>query len=241
MTPEPRSDQPVGDIVAHNFRAAGVLTRHGIDFCCGGHHTLAEACASAHTDLSQVMRELEESTTQSAVGEDVTAWPATSLIDWIVNRHHRYVRSEIPLITALLDTTVERHGQAHPELIEIRGRFRIVGDDLLRHMVKEERFLFPAIACLESPPRCTADQAPIELPPLSAMRADHDEVGGQFRQIRRLAGGYVAPPDACRTWQAAFAQLEAFETDLHRHIHLENAVLFPLAERLALYRHRIPA
>jgi regulator of cell morphogenesis and NO signaling len=54
----------------------------------------------------------------------------------------------------------------------------------------------------------------------------------QLRHIRALANGYVAPPDACRTWQTAYAQLEAFEADLHRHVHLENEVLFPLARRL---------
>ena len=237
MTPEPRPDQPVGDIVAHNFRAASVLTRHGIDFCCGGHHTLAEACASAHRDVAEVIRELEQSTSGSAVGEDVTAWPGTSLIDWIVTRHHRYVRAEIPAITALLDTTAARHGASHPELSEIRGRFRVVADDLLRHIVKEERLLFPKIACLESPPRGAAREARIDLEhSLAAMRAEHEDARLQFRHIRRLTNGYAAPPDACGTWQAAYAQLEAFEADLHRHLHLEDAVLFPLAVRLAACR-----
>ena len=61
-------------------------------------------------------------TTRPAGDVDVTRWSATKLIDWIVNRHHRYVRAEIPAINALLDRTVARHGAAHPELAEMRAR-----------------------------------------------------------------------------------------------------------------------
>ena len=35
------------------------------------------------------------------------------------------------------------------------------------------------------------------------------------------------PDGACNTWSALWHGLEALETDLHHHIHLENNVLFP--------------
>src|SRR5687767_4935909 len=232
MMPELRPDQRVGEIVAHDFRAASVFTRHGIDFCCGGRQTLAEACATTRSDIGEVIRELELTTTRPADDVDVTNWSAAELIDWIVNRHHRYVRAEIPAITALLDRTVARHGAAHPELSEIRARFSVVADDLTRHLAKEERILFPAIARLDASPRATPPAGFDIAQPLAAMHAEHEEAGLQLRRIRALANGYAAPPDACRTWQTAYAQLEAFEADLHRHVHLENEVLFPLARRL---------
>ena len=37
-------DRSVREIVADDFRAAAVFERFGIDFCCGGRRTLAEAC-----------------------------------------------------------------------------------------------------------------------------------------------------------------------------------------------------
>jgi regulator of cell morphogenesis and NO signaling len=195
MTPELRPDSTVGEIVARDGRTASVFTRHQIDFCCGGRQTLAQACASKHLDVDVIVRELSQSVESADPDADVTGWSATRLIDWIVNRHHAYVRAEIPAIISLLDRTVARHGAAHPELAEIRARFGI------EH-------------------------------PIAAMRMEHDDAALQLAHIRRLASGYLAPPDACRTWQTAYAQLAAFEADLHRHVHLENEVLFPLALHL---------
>jgi regulator of cell morphogenesis and NO signaling len=45
--------------------------------------------------------------------------------------------------------------------------------------------------------------------------------------MRALTQGYAAPPEACGSWRALYGGLAAFEADLHRHVHLENNVLFP--------------
>jgi regulator of cell morphogenesis and NO signaling len=37
------------------------------------------------------------------------------------------------------------------------------------------------------------------------------------------------PADGCTTYRVCFQELEAFERDLHEHVHLENNVLFPAA------------
>ena len=50
--------------------------------------------------------------------------------------------------------------------------------------------------------------------------------------IRRLSGDYAPPEDACTTYKVTYQELEAFEADLHRHVHLENNILFPKALRL---------
>jgi regulator of cell morphogenesis and NO signaling len=41
--------------------------------------------------------------------------------------------------------------------------------------------------------------------------------------------GYGRPPDACATWSLTYERLRAFEADLHKHVHLENNILFPRA------------
>ena len=51
-------------------------------------------------------------------------------------------------------------------------------------------------------------------------------------QIRELTGGYVPPDDACTTYRVCLQELEAFEKDLHEHVHLENNILFPAASRM---------
>jgi regulator of cell morphogenesis and NO signaling len=61
------------------------------------------------------------------------------------------------------------------------------------------------------------------------MQREHQEVGGAWRIIRELTRGYPAPADGCTTYAITMAELLQFERDLHRHVHLENNVLFPAA------------
>ena len=58
---------------------------------------------------------------------------------------------------------------------------------------------------------------------------EHEEAGAALARIRELSHGFQPPADACNTYRALFAGLAELEEDLHRHIHLENSVLFPQA------------
>ena len=40
------------------------------------------------------------------------------------------------------------------------------------------------------------------------------------------------PDDGCNTYEVTMRTLQEFEEDLHRHIHLENNILFPGALKL---------
>ena len=62
--------------------------------------------------------------------------------------------------------------------------------------------------------------------------AEHETVGEILRRLQAVTSGYALPPDACTSFQALYSGLRKLESDLHRHIHLENNVLFPRAIRL---------
>jgi regulator of cell morphogenesis and NO signaling len=61
------------------------------------------------------------------------------------------------------------------------------------------------------------------------MRREQREAAVELRIIRELTNGYVVPEDGCTTYAVCMAELDRFERDLHRHVHLENNVLFPKA------------
>jgi len=42
----------------------------------------------------------------------------------------------------------------------------------------------------------------------------------------------VAPANACPSYKGLYHALDEFERDLHRHVHLENNILFPRAVEL---------
>jgi regulator of cell morphogenesis and NO signaling len=50
-----------------------------------------------------------------------------------------------------------------------------------------------------------------------------------LKEMREVTGNYAIPPDACISYQTLYQALDAFEKDLHQHIHLENNILFPRA------------
>jgi regulator of cell morphogenesis and NO signaling len=52
-------DTSVRDIIAEDFRAADVLQRFGIDFCCGGRQTLREACRNKKVNPLDVLLEVD--------------------------------------------------------------------------------------------------------------------------------------------------------------------------------------
>jgi regulator of cell morphogenesis and NO signaling len=74
--------------------------------------------------------------------------------------------------------------------------------------------------------------------PIRMMEREHQEVDDEILRIRELTNDYNLPADGCSTYRVCLTELAQFESDLHRHVHLENDVLFPKAveaERLLLH------
>jgi regulator of cell morphogenesis and NO signaling len=61
------------------------------------------------------------------------------------------------------------------------------------------------------------------------MEAEHESAGSALRRMRELTDGYQVPAAACNTWRALWHGLDALESSMHQHIHLENNILFPRA------------
>lgn len=221
----------VGDIVALDYRAAGVFERFGIDFCYGGRRLLGDACEAARVDPDAVSRALDGLPAHPALDEDVRGWPLGRLVDHIVSTHHRYVRAALPAAARDVATLAAVQGEHHPELRRVAALVDEVSRELLQHMAKEEQVLFPYVVGLDAAgggdepcPFGTVDN------PIRMMEREHVQVGQAMRMVRELTLGYQPPPDASPAYTATLRELEAFERDLHLHIHLENNILFPRAK-----------
>jgi regulator of cell morphogenesis and NO signaling len=234
MTPVPVSvDTTLADLVRRDERAAAVLERFGLHFCCGGDRPLAAAAAedgAALDDVLAALRDLGEPPEDPDAPMRLTIRELTARI---VERHHVYVRDQTPIILSWLERLVAHHGAAHPELIEIQRVFAGTAAGLLRHMLKEEHLLFPYVRELETA-RTSGRVAPANafgtvLNPIRMMEADHAREGEALAHIRALAHDYAVPAGGCATYRACMDALAGFERDLHQHVHLENNVLFPRA------------
>lgn len=227
-------NKSVGEIVKLDFRAADVFSSYGIDFCCGGKISVSEACANAKTDESIVIQALEN--LQNKVGSavhDFDSWNIGFLADYIQNTHHEYVKKAIPQILPLAQKVADVHGEHHSEVIRINELFQDLAEELLAHLQKEEMILFPYIKKLvadESAGKCTDPGCFGSIgSPIAVMEAEHENAGLILKEMYRISDGYSAPEDACNTFRVLYGKLKEFEDDLHRHIHLENNILFPKA------------
>ncbi len=217
--------------------ATRTFEKLGIDYCCGGSRTLSDACRHARVPLEQVITELEQGSNfkpgVEPAGQDLASGSLSQLIEHIVGTHHNYVKQEIPRIQQLLKKVVAVHGAAHPELPAIQQVFQGLSAELSSHMMKEEHILFPYIVALEN---AVSSGCPKPRPafgtvgnPVHMMELEHDSAGAALKEIRSLSSTYEPPENACFSYRTLYAALKEFETDLHRHIHLENNILFPRA------------
>lgn len=227
----------VGEIVATDYRTAEVFDKYRIDFCCQGRTPIAKACEKKNVDMTSLVRELETAMKSEAGQQmDFQTWSPDLLCDYIEKTHHRYVADSIPVLVQFLDKVARVHGERHPELLEINRLFREVADELAMHMKKEEVILFPYVRDMVA---CQRAGGEFNLPPFGTvqnpvrvMEKEHEFAGDHLFRIAELTGQYTPPADACTTYRVAFAKLDEFERDLHRHVHLENNVLFPKARKL---------
>jgi len=202
------------------------LERLGLDYCCGGARSLAEACTARGLDPAATATALAELAGEREEAE-WTSMSIAELCDHLVATHHRYLWDEMPRITALIDKIRTVHGERHPELESIARCFAELVADLEPHLMKEERILFPMVHELESATGATSFHCGSLRNPISVMLTEHDRVGELLEQMRRLTADYQPPADGCGSYVACFTALEEFEADTHLHVHKENNVLFP--------------
>jgi regulator of cell morphogenesis and NO signaling len=235
------AEKTVRQWAVENPGATRVFEKLGLDYCCGGNKSLAEACHAANLSMEDVLKSLEADSPdmkehRARSAPPLSDWktePLSELIFHIKSTHHKYTREELARLTPLLNKVCSVHGKNHPELEQVRTNFQALAAELTVHMMKEENVLFPYIvrmeeSLIEKEPVIPAPFGSVRNP-VSMMEHEHDSAGSALRAMRAASGGYTPPPDACISYRTLYEALAELEADLHQHIHLENNILFPRA------------
>mgnify|MGYP000984621162 FL=1 len=226
----PLAHRTVGELVAERSGRSRIFQSFQIDFCCQGSRTLTEACERKGITVEAVLEQIEaEQAAPQETGGNPAQLPPADLISHILEKHHSFLRQELPRLHAMAQRVAQVHGQHTPSLVEVSAVFTGLFQELDSHMMKEEQILFPAILAMSQ-----NGEAALPLDgAIACMMHEHDDAGEALRRLHELTNGYQPPADACNTYRALFDGLKDLEEDLHRHIHLENSVLFPAAEQMA--------
>ena len=202
----------VAALVLERPGRARVLEQLGLDYCCGGKRSLAEACRRRGLDLDAVASALDAEPENGVC--EVAGLSDAELCEHIVSVHHARLREELPRLAGLLDKVVRAHGKDDPRLLFVRGAFADLRTELEQHTEEEERVLFPAIVAGSG-----AD--------VTSFEDEHAAAGALLERLSELTDVYDLGSALCNTHRATLHALAELQADLHAHIHEENNVLFP--------------
>ena len=149
---------------------------------------------------------------------DFSVWetaPFGATVDHILQRYHNVHRAQFEELVPLAQKVAQVHADTFPA--EIAELLAYMQNELLMHMMKEERMLFPMIN--QGVGRGAAM-------PISVMMHEHEEHDRTIARLKELTDNFQAPEGACRSWTRLYALTKEMVDDLNDHIHLENDILF---------------
>ncbi len=227
------AEQTLATIVAQNHRTATILEKYDLDFCCKGKRTLSEACIEKGISVDAVLDEMT-GTLHTETKTTFNEMTCEQLINYIIMHHHFYVKESMPSIFARLEKIAANHGDNYPHMVKVKNLFAEMKSEMEMHLIKEEKILFPRIKEIEESLKNNRPlpQAQYVENPIAAMEGEHDHAGDIMYAIRELTNKYAPIEGACPTFNRTITELKEFEEDLHRHVHLENNILFPMVARL---------
>jgi regulator of cell morphogenesis and NO signaling len=231
-TNSPTTQTTIGDLVAQRPSRSRVFEKLGIDYCCGGKRSLAEACAAKGLDAGAILTTLLAA--EEGSRSDEPSWTNASLADLsrhIEQTHHAFLKRELPRLAAIVHKVARVHGGHHAWLAEFASIYDHFAAEMETHMRKEEEVLFPLIRSLEKEEAAPTTNNGVG-DPIQAMEDEHDDAGDALARMRELSSDFAPPADACNTFRAMLDGLREVESDTHRHVHKENNILFPKAIEL---------
>lgn len=215
------ADVRIAEVVLDCSACAEVFARHGIDFCCKGDRTLRVAADAAGIDVDALIAELDAARTKpNDEAFDPRRRSTASLVAYIVGRYHDRLRESLPFLLELAKKVARVHGDHEPRLRALDTCVASLVERLVPHLDEEEQQLFPQL--MSGRPLLAEHERM-----LHKMEAEHREVGELLASMRELTGGYEPSAGACRSYQTLFSSLAELESEIFRHVHLENHVLAP--------------
>jgi regulator of cell morphogenesis and NO signaling len=231
----------VGELAGRFPDTARVFRRRGVEFCCGGHRTLAQVCRTGHIDYSDLAAELVEAALRAAPRHTWADRPVAELVEHLVESFHDPLRREFPRLKELA-ARLQGHGDTHRRVLAIvYYELTRLDAELAAQMDAEECELFPLAVRLERQGPADGDRARV-----AVLRSDADDRNADFGQtlhiLRQITDGFAPPSTACSSLRALYHGLEELEALMQQHVHLERNVLFPRAAALvseaSLENHR---
>jgi len=225
-------NDPVGVLAASNSALRNALEDLGIDYCCSGNRSLADAAAAEGLPVRSVLAAIERVTVTTEPTH--RPWADASVRDVVAHLQSQYDRMSLESLAkiAVLFEVVADARVLDAELLEpVRQTFHRFVNDVVPHREREHHILFPILIGLEESWNRAGEQPPRFEGGLRHVVAEnfleHERMNEELRELRSGRALLACIDDRnCRRLAAALQQLEAA---MHETVNLENFVLFPRA------------
>lgn len=229
--------KPIGQIVAEKYPVWQVFENYKIDFYNQGKRSLEDAANESKLDVQKLLEEIKNAKDGNGQEEDFNSWSLDKLADYIVVNYHNKASKQIQIVKPGIEKICNEKSTEHPELKEIQNFFGQVAGWLAMHQKKEELILFPYIRKMANakknnqpflrPPATKSVENPVDM-----LTHEHTQQAAALRKIGIMTNEYSAPDYADEAYKETLNILREMEVDLHKHIHLENNILFPKALKM---------
>jgi regulator of cell morphogenesis and NO signaling len=214
------TQQSLREIALAQPEATGVFLEHGLDFCCGGTRSLAEACEEKGLEPITIINEIQAGAFEPDSLAQIAAEPLREITKFIEKHYHARLRAHISELIVMAQKVEQKHKSKASCPNGLAKLLQGMQESVLEHLAKEEQVLFPMIRAGYGGSMKSAIQT---------MERERTDNGETLRQLREMTNGFTPPPEACVTWQILCTRLALFSDELMQHIHLENNILFPRA------------
>src|SRR5690606_12833853 len=205
--------------LAFNFpKTREVFARHNIDICCQEDMLVLDAARQAQVDPRQLCNELNAAASAEQDEPPLDELETDEILARLTNeRDQAHIRQlfQLQRLARKIEAVHRGNAQVPHGLTRL---LKLFNREFIDHLEREQQHVFAHMA---------GDQPPRPETPISQMNQEHDELGKRLKQIRALTNQYQTPPDACRSWQRLYLELEALDDSITEQVQLERNVLYP--------------
>lgn len=226
--------ETIGEMAVADHRKALVLRKYGLDYSFKGKLTIKQACEEREISTKNVTRELSASGKHSLMYTiNYSNWEIEYLVDFIITNHHQYTRKTLAQVTEIFRKNSNHIAQNHPAVLPVLDLFIQLKDAMMVIMNEEEQVLFPQVRFLSQAAK--GNIAANLLPagsvkhPIKRIESAHQRIGELLLQLNELTSNYTSPAIHSSFYNEILQALNAFDNDVHQHVHVENNILFKKA------------
>lgn len=220
-------DLSLSEIINNSLDAAKIFESYKIQYYCNPNQLLMEVLEEK--EIEKFILSLEKNSEDTKDKKNISTKNLIELSEYIVLVHHTYVRKTLQEIAGKKRKLTVK--QSSENMDEVDRLLMLLSKDMIMHMEKEERILFPLIKYLvdtdkfhEKPK--TRNYGTV-INPIRQMLFEHETALEIIGKINDLLNIIISIETNNEELQQFISLINEFESDLHLHIHLENNILFP--------------